>query len=240
VLSGSAASCTISAKSEQKVDDAASKLEMRDASMCGAALEGAEESAETAMQRRRTAKARRALRAKVPQLDKANCKDEEDVCDSESFSCDVAEASVIKARCVKTGHHVMINNRACRVEKIGTAKVWKGPLTGCFKTHLVARCIFTGKKFEHLCLATEDVSIAAVQKLECTVVDIGDDGELSLLTPRFDMKTDVNLPTETDDDRKLAERIKANFYNDKTVVVLVLSCSAVEKVVEIIKHKCAD
>jgi len=165
--------------------------------------------------------------------------DEAEFCDSDSLDCDVVEAGVLKARCVKTGHHVIINNRPCRVEKIGTSKVWKGPETGCFKTHLVARCIFTGKKLEHLCPATADVNIAAVRKLECTVMDIGDDGELNLLVGEVE-KTDVNLPAETDDDRKLAERIMAEFHSGKTVVVQVMSACGADKVVEIIKHKCTD
>merc|ERR1711920_1108324 len=116
--------------------------------------------------------------------------------------------------------------------------VWKGPETGCFKTHFVARCVFTGKRVEHLCLATADVRIAFVQNLECTVMDIGNAGELSLLTSTLDEKTDMNLPTETDDDRKLAERIKRDFQDGKTVVIRVMSSGGFQKVVEVIEHKC--
>merc|ERR1711976_966192 len=109
---------------------------------------------------------------------------------------------------------------------------------GCSKTHFTARCIFTGKKVEHICLATADVQIASVQNLECTVMYIGDDGELSLLTSTLEEKTDVDLPTETDDDRQLAERIKRDFQDGKNVVIRVVSSGGFQKVVEVIEHKC--
>lgn len=221
--------------------DEISKLEMQDSSMCSAKEGIAEKkSTQRASHTKRTSTARRTSQAKASQFDKRNGTDGADFCDSDTFECDVAETGVLKARCIKTGHHVMINNRPCRVEKVGTSKVWKGPLTGCFKSHVVARCIFTGKKYEHLCPAAEDVSVAAVQKLECTVMDIGDDGELSLLTSTLDTKADVNLPCETDDDWKLSERIKADFQKGKTIVILVVCSCGIEKVVEIVRHKCTD
>jgi translation initiation factor 5A len=240
LLLGSALDCTSTTKLVQRFDEAASMLQMQEASLCDVAVAIAEESANSSTQKRLAKTARRTLREKASQLDKKQKSDEAEFCDSDCLDGDVVEAGVLKARCVKTGHHVIINNRPCRVEKIGTSKVWKGPQTGCFKSHLVARCIFTGKKFEHLCPATEDVRLAVVQKLECTVMDIGNDGELCLLTSAFDTKTDINLPTESDDDRNLAERIKVDFRNGRTVVILVASSCGVEKVVEIVRHKCTN
>lgn len=151
-----------------------------------------------------------------------------------------AETAVLNARSVRVGHYIMINSRPYRVEKVmGTQKSWKGNVTGCFKTHFIARCIFTGKKTEHLCLATDDLLIASVQNLECTVMDVGNAGELTLLHELVE-KTDVNLPTETVGDRKLAERVKRDFDNGNTVVVRVMASGGSQKVVEVIEHKCTD
>jgi len=69
-------------------------------------------------------------------------------------------------------------------------------------------------------------------------MDIGDAGELSLLVAGMHEKNDVNLPTETPDDRKLAERIKRDFQEGKTIVVRVMSSGGIEKVVEVIEHLC--
>jgi translation elongation factor P/translation initiation factor 5A len=178
------------------------------------------------------------LRTKAAELDKENRFDEACFLESEGVDLTVDdEARVRKAKTIKTGHHLMIKNHVCRVEKVGTSKIWKGPLRGCFQAQLVARCIFTGKKFEHNIPATEDVCMAAVQRQVCTVVDIGDDGELSLLTPAYDMKNDVNLSTGTDGDRRLSECIKKDFHRGKTVTVVVLSSCGIEKVVS---HKSMD
>jgi len=171
------------------------------------------------------------------QFDEEDIFDEANCLETEGFDLDAAETCFQKARSIRTGHHVMIKNQPCRVVKIGTSKVWKGPYRGCFQTQIVAKNIFTGMRSEHLCPATEDVSIAVVKRQEYTVLDIGMDGELSLLTPTFDVKADVNLPTGTDDDCKLAECIKTNFHGGQTVVVAVLSSCGVEKVVH---SKCTD
>lgn len=224
-------------KVNQKAGQAFS-LAITDAPMCGAAAQKVEQTIHATEEElvRHDTKCllteRRVLRTKVrreSQLDEAYL--------LESDGLVVDEACVLKARCIKTGHHVMIKDRPCRVDKVGTSKVWKGPFRGCFQSQIVAHCIFTGKKFEHTCPATEDVSMAAVQRQECTVMDIGDDGELSLLTSSFDMKSDVNLPTGTDGDCKLAECIKTDFHNGKTVKVVVLSSCGIEKVVQ---HKSKD
>merc|ERR1712150_260689 len=175
---------------------------------------------------------RRELRTKA----RDECQfDEADLLESDGLVVD--EACVRNARCIKTGQHVMIKDLPCRVDKVGTSKVWKGPFRGCFQSQIVAHCIFTGKKFEHTCPATEGVRMAVVQRQVCTVMDIGDDGELDLLTSAFETKSDVNLPTSADGDCKLAESIKTEFHNGKNVTVVVLSSCGVEKVV---LHKSKD
>jgi len=226
-------------EANQKVDDdEAFSLAITDASTCGAAAENVEQTVHATDQElvRFDTKCllteRRVLRTKARKESQLG---EADLLESDGFVVD--EACVLKARCIKTGHHVIIKDRTCRVDKVGTSKMWKGPLRGCFQSQIVAHCIFTGKKFEYTCPATEDVSMAAVQRQECTVMDIGDDGELSLLTSAFDTKSDVNLPTGTDGDRKLAERIKTDFQNGRNVVVVVLSSCGIEKVVQ---HKSKD
>jgi len=219
-------------------DDEAFSLAITGASTCSAAAENVEQTIRATEQElvQRDTKCllteRRVLRTKAR---KESQLDEADLLESDGFVVD--EACVLKARCIKTGHHVMIKDRPCRVDKVGTSKIWKGPFRGCFQSQIVAHCIFTGKKFEHTCPATEDVSMAAVQRQECTVMDIGDDGELSLLTSAYETKSDVNLPTGTDGDRKLAECIKTDFHDGKNVMVVVLSSCGIEKIVQ---HKSKD
>jgi len=60
-------------------------------------------------------------------------------------------------------------------------------------------------------------------------MDIGSAGELALLTSTLAEKNGVDLPTDTDEDRKLAERIKRDFGDGKTVVIRVTSPGGFQK-----------
>jgi translation elongation factor IF5A len=138
-----------------------------------------------------------------------------------------------EAGSIKKGQYVMIKNQPCRVMQIDkTSKIWKGPHRGCFQSHIIARGIFTGKKEDIFLPVTQKVTMPFVKRDECTVLDIGNDGELSLLTPEYDTKDDVNLPTGTESDSELAKRIQTGFDAGETVVVIVLSACECAKVVE--------
>lgn len=127
----------------------------------------------------------------------------------------------------------MIKDQPCRIMQIDkTSKIWKGPHRGCFQSHIIARGVFTGKKEDIFLPVTQKVTMPFVKREECTVIDIGNDGELSLLTAECDIKEDVNLDTRTESDSELAKRIQAGFDADETVVVVVLSACGCSKVVE--------
>lgn len=138
-----------------------------------------------------------------------------------------------EAGSIKKGQYVMIKNQPCRVVQIDkTSKIWKGPHRGCFQSHIIARGIFTGKKEDVFLPVTQKVTMPFVKREECQVIDIGKDGELSLLTTEYDTKDDVNLPTGTESDSELAKRIQTGFAADDMVVVIVLSTCECAKVVE--------
>merc|ERR1719443_1680339 len=138
-----------------------------------------------------------------------------------------------EAGSIKKGEYVMIRNQPCRVMQIDkTSKIWKGPHRGCFQSHIIARGIFTGKKEDIFLPVTQKVVMPYVKREECTVIDIGHDGELSLLTPEYDTKDDVNLPTGAESDSELAKRIQSGFDAGEMVVFIVLSTCECSKVVE--------
>jgi len=59
---------------------------------------------------------------------------------------------------------------------------------------LVAIDIFTGKKLEDLSPSTHNMDVPVVKRNEYTLLDITDDGFLSLMTSEGDTKEDVKLP----------------------------------------------
>ncbi|VBB77066.1 Putative Eukaryotic translation initiation factor 5A-2 [Podospora comata] len=86
---------------------------------------------------------------------------------------------------------VVIKNRPCKIVDMSTSKTGKH---GHAKVHLVALDIFTGKKLEDLSPSTHNMDVPVVRRQEYTLIDISDDGFLSLMTADGDLKDDVKLP----------------------------------------------
>merc|ERR1712217_726358 len=143
------------------------------------------------------------------------------------------EECLQEAGSIKKGQYIMIKNQPCRVMQIDkTSKIWKGPHSGCFQSHIIARGIFIGKKEDVFLQVTQKVTMPFVKREECIVIDIGNDGELSLLTPDYVTKDDINLPTGAESDSELVKRIQTGFDAGEMVVVIVLSACEFAKVVE--------
>merc|ERR1719355_342023 len=80
---------------------------------------------------------------------------------------------------IRKGSHMMIKGCPCKVVEVSTSKTGKH---GHAKAHIVALDIFTGKKLEDLCPTSHNVSVPFVKREEYTIMDIGADGNLNLLT----------------------------------------------------------
>merc|ERR1711981_710712 len=90
---------------------------------------------------------------------------------------------------------------------------------GHAKVHLVAIDIFTGKKLEELCPSTHNMDVPVVRRREYQLLDVTDDGFLSLMHDDGSTKDDVKVPGgETGD------KIKKLFQDDgKDTNVIVLT-----------------
>merc|ERR1712118_591439 len=102
---------------------------------------------------------------------------------------------------------------------------------GHAKCHFVATDIFTGKKMEELVSSSHNIAVPFVSRNEYTIMDIGEDGTLSLLTEGGDPKDDLNLPADTEDDEKNVKGMKEEFEKGKNVIVIVQAACGKEKVV---------
>merc|ERR1711924_196162 len=90
---------------------------------------------------------------------------------------------------------------------------------GHAKAHIIGIDIFTGKKHEDLCPTSHNMSVPNVTKAEYTVMDVGADGTLSLLTESGEPKDDLNLPDGTDDAKAIAKEIQDKFAAGKGLIV---------------------
>lgn len=138
-----------------------------------------------------------------------------------------------EAGSMRRGEHVMIKDQPFRVSDVKSlGKVWTGPCTGCSQVQITARSIFTGRKLDRIFPVKEKVTMAFVKREDYAVIDIGQDGDLTLLTCQYETKCDVNLPTGAEGDAELAARIREGFDSGKAVTVIVLSACGTDKVIQ--------
>jgi translation initiation factor 5A len=120
---------------------------------------------------------------------------------------------------------VVIKNRPCKIIDMSTSKTGKH---GHAKVHLVATDIFTGKKYEDLSPSTHNMDVPNVSRREYQLLDISDDGFLSLMTDDGDTKDDVPLP-----DNEVGQKITKLFKEEeKDTNVIVLTSMGEECAME--------
>ncbi|KAK4644399.1 translation initiation factor eIF5A [Podospora pseudopauciseta] len=120
---------------------------------------------------------------------------------------------------------VVIKNRPCKIVDMSTSKTGKH---GHAKVHLVALDIFTGKKLEDLSPSTHNMDVPVVRRQEYTLIDISDDGFLSLMTADGDLKDDVKLP-----DGEVGEKINKLFKEEeKDTLVTVQTAMGEEAAID--------
>merc|ERR1712151_1047524 len=135
---------------------------------------------------------------------------------------------------IRKGAHIVIKGRPCKVLEMTTSKTGKH---GHAKCHFTATDIFTGKKCEMLESSTHNCDVPNVHRAEYTLLDIDDDGFVSLMEESGDTKDDLSLPSGTDDSNKLAEDLKAAFDDGKDIIVTVLSAMNEEMIIAMRESK---
>ncbi|KAL2001957.1 hypothetical protein VTN02DRAFT_935 [Thermoascus thermophilus] len=121
--------------------------------------------------------------------------------------------------------HVVIKGRPCKIVEMSTSKTGKH---GHAKVHIVALDIFTGKKLEDLCPSTHNMDVPNVQRREYQLLDVTDDGFLSLMDENSNTKDDVRVP-----EGELGERIKSMFDDGKDLNVTILTAMGEEACMDV-------
>jgi len=87
--------------------------------------------------------------------------------------------------------YIMIKGKPCKVLNISVSKTGKH---GHAKCNFTAVDIFTGKKLEDMVPSSHGTTVPVVTRTEWEIIDIGEEGELTLMDEGGNQKTDVNLP----------------------------------------------
>lgn len=129
---------------------------------------------------------------------------------------------------VKKGTHIVMGEgRPCKVAEITTSKTGKH---GHAKANITGIDIFNGKKYVDVCPVSHSKDAPNITRVEYTVMSVDDDGFVSLLDKTGAMRQDLKLPNETEDDTKIANRIKEGLDNGKTILCTVLSAMDIDKI----------
>nr|GEX77430.1 eukaryotic translation initiation factor 5A [Tanacetum cinerariifolium] len=128
-----------------------------------------------------------------------------------------------QAGTIRKGGHIVIKGRACKVVEVSTSKTGKH---GHAKCHFVAIDIFNGKKLEDIVPSSHNCDVPHVNRTDYQLIDISEDGFVSLLTDNGNTKDDLKLPT----DDALLTQIKDGFAEGKDLVVSVMSAMGEEQI----------
>ncbi|EAW08323.1 Eukaryotic translation initiation factor eIF-5A [Aspergillus clavatus NRRL 1] len=124
-------------------------------------------------------------------------------------SADAGASATFPMQCsaLRKNGHVVIKGRPCKIVDMSTSKTGKH---GHAKVHMVAIDIFTGKKLEDLSPSTHNMDVPNVSRRDYQLLDVTDDGFLSLMDENGATKDDVKLP-----DNEIGEKIVRMFREEE-------------------------
>ncbi|CAA7045527.1 unnamed protein product [Microthlaspi erraticum] len=128
-----------------------------------------------------------------------------------------------QAGTIRKSGYIVIKGRPCKVVEVSTSKTGKH---GHAKCHFVAIDIFTSKKLEDIVPSSHNCDVPHVNRTDYQLIDISEDGYVSLLTDNGSTKDDLKLPT----DEALLQQIKSGFEDGKDLVVSVMSAMGEEQI----------
>jgi translation initiation factor 5A len=136
----------------------------------------------------------------------------------------------IQANQIKKGSLAVLKDRPCKIINVAFSKTGKH---GHAKCHFHGADVFTDKKYEDICPSTHMMSQPVLDRTEYDLVNIDDDGYLTLMAKDGLSKNDLALPAT-----EMANEIKEKFEAGISLILVVLSWGTVEELV--ISYKVGD
>jgi len=143
--------------------------------------------------------------------------------DFSSGSSGASESFPMQCSALRKNGFVLIKERPCKIVEMSTSKTGKH---GHAKVHMVGIDIFTQRKYEDICPSTHNMMVPSVTRKEYTLMDISDDGFVSLLDDeKNETRDDIKLPAGD-----LGEEIKTKFEAEENLKLTVLKSMGEEAV----------
>lgn len=118
---------------------------------------------------------------------------------------------------------VMIKARPCKIVEMSTSKTGKH---GHAKVHMVGLDIFNNRKYEDICPSTHNMDVPNVSRKDFQLLDVSDDGYLSLMDDGGNTRDDLKVP-ESD----IGVEIRGAQEEGKDILCTVLSACGEEAVI---------
>ncbi|KAF6258094.1 eukaryotic initiation factor [Scenedesmus sp. NREL 46B-D3] len=150
--------------------------------------------------------------------------------DHETFQSADSGASLTfpqQAGTIRKNGFIVIKNRPCKVVDVSTSKTGKH---GHAKCNFTAVDIFTGKKYEDMMPSSHNCDVPNISRSEFTLLDINEEGFVTLMAENGDTREDLTLPKGTDDSEKLAAQLKEQFAGGNELIVSVLKSMGEEMI----------
>ena len=140
----------------------------------------------------------------------------------------------VSAGSLKKGDLVMIKGHPCKVVSFSTAKTGKH---GSAKAMVTGIDIFTSNKYECTFSTGDNVDAPVMKRAEYTLINIDDDGYVSLMNDAGDVKEDLKLP-EDEWLKDVTDKIREIFEDGKKeCIVAVVSAMEQEKIISVKEGK---
>ena len=135
-----------------------------------------------------------------------------------------------QAGALKKGDFAILDGFPCKIQEITTSKTGKH---GHAKASIMGYDIFDGKKHEDSCPTSHNLDCPEVVTNNFQLMDIAEDGYLTLLDEDGNEKTDLKMPT----DPELANKIRSMFDDGKDLIVTVQQAVGKEAAIDVKEEK---
>lgn len=142
----------------------------------------------------------------------------------DTASAGASETIPMEAGQIRKGGLIMIKGQPCKVSEVSTSKTGKH---GHAKCNFIAYNIFNNKKLEDMIPSTHGTTVPVVSRNEYTLMDITDEGFMSLMTEEGSTREDLKLP---DHPENYKFELQKEFDDGKTLILTVLKACGQEQV----------
>ncbi|XP_065196308.1 eukaryotic translation initiation factor 5A-1-like [Sycon ciliatum] len=119
--------------------------------------------------------------------------------------------------------HVVLKGRPCKIVEMSTSKTGKH---GHAKVHMVGIDLFTQKKYEDICPSTHNMDVPHVSRNDFQLLDIDDEGFMSLMNEAGDTREDLKAP-----ESELGKDIRERFGKGEDILITIMKAMADEAAV---------